>query len=171
MTLKFVGADIIHMDPKSMWVQLTKFAFDVSDDETDVLSQLLAHDAYAHDYASPFSSHPQPFDDRLHGRWRLNAIDTNGFKTVGPGNAIAVIEAWANEQDWMDPGYRQPPAVLRRLTDVYDIFRWGKTLQLDNPDDEAMHEYGFVTGSMGFHEFVVINRDTGSLHVIVASDD
>jgi hypothetical protein len=47
----------------------------------------------------------------------------------------------------------------------------GDLYKLDNPGAEDEHEYGYVTGDMGFHEFVVIDRNTCSTHVIVASDD
>ena len=42
---------------------------------------------------------------------------------------------------------------------------------LNNPGTDAEHEYGFVTGSLGFHELVVIDRASGCLHLVVASDD
>ena len=48
--------------------------------------------------------------------------------------------------------------------------RAGKAYKLRNPGTAAEHEYGSVTGSMGFHEFIVVDRAAARLHVIVASD-
>jgi len=43
--------------------------------------------------------------------------------------------------------------------------------RLRNPSDEFQHEYGWVTGALRFHEFVAIDRRSGVLHLVVASDD
>jgi hypothetical protein len=172
VAVELVSDDIVHMDKLTfMWVQLTHFSFDIADEDREVLEQLVENDAYAHDYASPFPSHPQPLDTRIHGRWNLCAIAADRFQPIAPDAAIELLEQWANDQEWTDPGYSQPPEVMERLEPVHRLLRSGTVLQLDNPNDESMHEYGFVTGGMGFHEFVVIDRNTGSLHVIVASDD
>ncbi|MCM3656864.1 hypothetical protein M3147_06310 [Agromyces mediolanus] len=42
--------------------------------------------------------------------------------------------------------------------------------RLRNPD-EFRHEYSWVTGALGFHEFVAIDRRSGVLHLVVACDD
>ena len=41
----------------------------------------------------------------------------------------------------------------------------------ETPDRKRSTSTGLVTGNMGFHEFVVIDRAAERLHVIVASDD
>lgn len=51
------------------------------------------------------------------------------------------------------------------------LLRSGDLYKLDNPGAEDEHEYGCVTGSMGFHEFVVIDQNKRSVHLVVASDD
>ncbi|MCL2543158.1 MAG: hypothetical protein FWE71_11980 [Nocardioidaceae bacterium] len=170
--VEFVGADIVHLDKNTfMWVQLTHFAISLAESDEVLLASLIASPAYAHDYASPCPSHPQPFDTAIHGRWNLSAIAVDRFVPRPSADAIAQLKHWANDQDWTDPDYRQPQEVLKRLDSVFDLMRSGAVYQLDNPSDDDMHEYGFVTGEMGFHEFVVINHPAQALHVIVASDD
>lgn len=79
-------------------------------------------------------------------------------------------QSWADEQEWTDPEFRQPPEVQRRLHEVYRLLGSGNVYRLHNPrpEDEIDHP---VTGDMGFHEFVVIDRGTRRVHVVVASDD
>ena len=85
-------------------------------------------------------------------------------------DAESLIQDWTG--NWThDLDYRPPRAVQRCLQDVYDLLRSGDLYKLDDPGAEDEHEYGYVTGGMGFHEFVVIDRNRGSVHVVVASDD
>ena len=75
------------------------------------------------------------------------------------------------DRDWVDPHYRQPPEVQARLQKVYTLLRSGNLYRLTNPSCEHEHEYGWVTGKLGFHEFVVIDRPGRVIHLVVASDD
>jgi hypothetical protein len=43
--------------------------------------------------------------------------------------------------------------------------------QLPDMRDTAQHDWGYVVGSDGFHEFVLINRQTNNVALLVASDD
>ena len=52
-----------------------------------------------------------------------------------------------------------------------DLLGRGTVFALENPPDDAKHDWGDVVGRMGFHEFVVIDRSTRHLTLIVASDD
>jgi len=83
----------------------------------------------------------------------------------------ADVGRWANEQDWTEPDFRQPPEVLQRLEAVVALPGSGPVYKLRNPGRDAEHDYGAVTGNMGFHEFAVIERPNATLHLIVASDD
>lgn len=101
----------------------------------------------------------------------LDSINVERFHPIDPDDAVSVIGKWANEQEWIDRDFRQSEDAMARLESVYALLRSGSVLHLDNPGDDEMHAYGWVTGKMGFHEFVVLDRSSGSLHVIVASDD
>lgn len=72
---------------------------------------------------------------------------------------------------WTNPEFSQPADAIQRLGTIYSILDSGPVLKLRNPPREDEHDYGFVTGSLGFHEFIVIDRILRTLHVIVASDD
>lgn len=172
MVLQLVGSDIVHLDKNTfMWVQVTHFAIDADQQDAEILSSLIASPGYAHDYASPFPSEGAPFGKRVHGRWVLNAITVGRFEAITADRAEADLNRWANEQDWVDPDYRQPPDVMQRLRALYPLLRSGDIYKLHNPGAEDEHDYGDFTGDMGFHEFVVVDRRTRMLHVIVASDD
>lgn len=172
MTVRLVGSDIVSMDKGTfMWVQLTHFTFDPSLDDRTVLADLIASPGYAHDYATPFDGKAPIIEPALHGRWYRDRIRAGLFEPWSASDAQSVIRSWADDQDWTEPGYRQPPEVHARLGPVYDLMRAGNLYKLRNPGKEAEHDYGGATGELGFHEFVVIDRASERLHVIVASDD
>jgi hypothetical protein len=172
MTLRLVDADMVPMDKHTfMWVQLTHFAFETAQDDRSVLTSLIASPGYAHDYASPFNAAAVVTEPAVHGRWWRSSIHPELFTPWSASDAESLIQDWADHQDWTEPSFRQPPAVQRRLQDVYAVLRSGGLYKLENPGAEDEHEYGRVTGGMGFHEFVVIDRKSHSVHVVVASDD
>lgn len=168
----FVGSDIVHMDANTfMWVQLTHFSFDASMEDRSVIEALIGNRGYVHDYASPFDVDAPVTELAVHGRWYRDRIQAELFEPLSASDAERLIRAWADDQDWNEPGYRQPLEVIARLGPVFELLRAGDVYKLCNPGAEAEHEYGFVTGNGGFHEFVVMDRTAGRLHVIVASDD
>ena len=169
--LPVIGADIVHLDKNTfMWVQLTHFG-EAPEGDMSAIAALIVSPGYAHDYASPFHVEQQPVEPPVHGRWWLSAIEAGRFEPTTAAEAEERIRSWVDDQDWIDPSYRQPPDVLRRLQTVFDLLRGGKVYTLSNPGDDAIHDYGAVTGGLGFHEFVVIDRASGTVHVVVASDD
>ena len=172
VTLRLVGSGIVHMDKGTwMWIQLTHFAIETASDDRSLLASLIASPAYAHDYASPFDAAAVAAEPAVHGRWWRSSIHPGLFMTWTAPEAESLIQDWADHQGWADPGFRQPPAVQRSLREIYALLRSGDLYKLDNPAAEDEHEYGAVTGGMGFHEFVVIDRKRRSVHVVVASDD
>lgn len=172
MTLPLVGDDIVRLGSGTfMWVQLTHFLIDPNQDDQSILESLIGSPGYQHDYASPFPPAAEVRARGIHGRWRIDAIHTDLFAPSTARAAKAEIDVWANEQDWADPEYSQPPDAIQRLETIYSLLGSGTVLKLRNPPREAEHDYGFVTGSLGFHEFIVIDRIPRTLHVIVASDD
>jgi hypothetical protein len=174
MTLPFVGDEIVHLDSGTfMWVQLTRFLIEPDQDDRSLLESLIESPGYQHDYASPFPSRggSEPSDWGIHGRWRIGAIHPDLFEPATAEAAKAEINAWAKDQEWTDPEYSQPADVIQRLESIFTLLGSGPVLKLRNPPREAEHDYGFVTGNLGFHEFIVIDRVLHILHVIVASDD
>lgn len=154
-----------------MWIQLTHFDTETGQDDRALLASLIASPAYADDCASPFDAAAPVTEPAVHGRWWRSSIHPERFVPWAASDAMSLIQKWADEQDWTDRDFRQPPAVQRRLKDVYALFQTGDLYKLDNPAPEHEHEYGFVTGDLGFHEFVVIDRNTRTVHLVIASDD
>lgn len=172
MTLSLVGSDVVHLDKNTfMWIQLTTFKIEPEQSDRSLIESLIASSGYAHDYASPFDANAVVAEPAVHGRWWRSSITAESFVPCTATDAEALMQAWANEQEWTDPNYRQPPEVQCRLQDVHALLRSGVLYKLKNPARRDEHEYGFVTGSLGFHEFVVIDRSSHHLHVVVASDD
>lgn len=172
MTLRVLGSDIIHLDRGTyMWIQLTHFAIEAAQNDRSLLRSLIASPGYAHDYASPFDPDGEVQQSAVHGRWWREAIHPALFAPCTPQDAEVLLYAWADEQRWAQPGDRQPPRIRARLEAVVKLLRSERLYRLNNPGADAEHEYGFVTGSLGFYEFVVIDRASGRLHLVVASDD
>ncbi|MDT4893698.1 MAG: hypothetical protein QOE97_2733 [Pseudonocardiales bacterium] len=71
----------------------------------------------------------------------------------------------------MDAGFTQPLEVQRRLSDVYALLRSGRVYELDNPPAECEHDYGWVMGGAGFHEFAVIDGTGHTASLVVTCDD
>ena len=173
MSLEFVGHDCVRMGEGTWaWVKLEHFTFDVAHEDRAVLADLISCDPYAWDFATaPAPPHPLWLEPpRIHACWPLEAIAVDHFRPISAEDAISVIDTWVNENELLDSDSEQPEDVRVRLESVYGLLRSGSVLQLDNPGDDARVD-GWVTGVMGFHEFVVLDRDGGSSHLIVASDD
>ena len=84
---------------------------------------------------------------------------------------------------------RWPDTLLLRIYERQPFARWnsnqlisgeGKVFsvpdaadynQLPDLRDTAQHDWGYVVGSDGFYEFVLINRHTKNVALLVASDD
>lgn len=170
--LRLVGSDIVRMDKGTfMWIQLTHFAIGASQDDRSLLASLVTNPGYAHDYCSPFDAEAVVTEPAIHGRWWRSRVHAELFEPWTAADVESLLQRWADDQDWTDPNYRQSPAAHRRLQDVYTLLRSGDLYKLSNPGAEDEHEYGWVTGNMGFHEFVVIDRTNRCLHLVVASDD
>jgi hypothetical protein len=172
MTLSVTGSDIVHMETGTyMWVQLTHFTIEANQDDHLLPSALIASPGYAHDYASPFDAETTPDEPAIHGRWWRSELHPDLFHPCTPGEAKAAIQAWAAAPFVEEHAFKPSPEIQRGLEAVYALLDSGRVYRLSNPGKEAEHEYGFVTGGMGFHEFVVIDERTSTAHVVVASDD
>ena len=170
--LRLIGSDTVHLDTGTrMWVQVTRFAIDATQPDRAILSSLIASPAYAYDYASPFDADAKVTEPAVHGRWWRDRIHVDLFEPWAPADAETLIKTWADHQDWYEPGYRQPHDVHARLNSVYQILRSGHLYKLINPGADDEHDYGYVTGTRGFHEFVAVDRLAHHLQVVVASDD
>ena len=172
MTLRLLSSDTVHMDEGTfMWVHLTHFAVETAQDDRSLLASLIANPGYAYDYASPFNAEAVITEPAVHGRWWRGRVHPELFELCTAADAGSLLHGWVEDQDRTDPNHRQSPEAHQRLQDVCTLLRSGDLYKLRNPGAEDEHDYGWVTGNTGFHEFVVIDRSSRSLHLVVASDD
>ncbi len=146
------------------FIDVQTFVFPDAVDDRAVIELLIGHVRYRHGYASP-----EYRDAKLiHGPYWLAAISWESFSAVSAVAAEALISTWANYDAVVpDSDYprveRQVFGPMREASSIY---------QLADLRASAEHDWGGdVVGLTGFHEFVVINRQTRILRLIVATDD
>jgi hypothetical protein len=145
------------------WIDIKRFTFPGGAGDRGLLELLIRHVRYRHCYATPVF-----YDAELiHGPYWLEAIRGEAFSPVSAGDAEALITTWAN--------YAEPiPASDRTVFDgqVFQPVRDASSIyQLADLRSVAQHDWGGVVGVTGFYEFVLIDRRTNELTLMVASDD
>lgn len=173
MSLRLIGSHATHLGPQTyMWVDVMSFAVEEGLSDADVLEALVSSEAYARSYQSPLDSTSEVVEPAVHGRWWRSGVTANLFELCSSEDAEAILQRWADDQDWTDPEYQQPADAQERLRRIYELLRQGILYRLANPGPEQEHPSGWVVGGItGFHEFVAIDRVRGSAHLVVASDD
>jgi len=172
MSLVFAGSKYLPMaDDSYMWILAIRF--DISGDACDeeVLSAIISSPQYGYDFASPFDGSASPNQPDIHGRWWRRHIGSDRFLRCAPERAVEVIRSWAEDQNRTDPNIVEPPGAKQHLNDTYALLRTGEVYELNNPPAEHEHDYGWVMGAMGFHEFVVIDRTHRTTTLVVACND
>jgi len=145
------------------WVSIKLFALPPETDDEMVLALLTRHVRYRDSYAAP------EFKDAktIHGPYWLSAISAGSFAAVSAADAKTLIRTWAN--------YTEPPTGDVRVAmerEVYQrIQEATNCYQLPDMRETAQHDWGYVVGSDGFYELVLINRHSSSVALLVASDD
>lgn len=154
---------MVHLDDGTYaWVSIRRFRVaDVEEDDRALLDALIAHPEYRDDYAGGGAD---PTNE-IHGPYRLGAITPETFEVSSSDEARRVIQEWADEDE---PQSLQTQDRLRQI--VYPLLR-GTIYRLPDLRAHAEHEWGWVVGLRGFHEFVVIDRGDRTLALVVASDD
>lgn len=155
-----------------MWVDHFVFSIDSSLPDVGLLTGLLSSADYAHDFASPYRYGADVgFEDRpIHARWMADMLTAQMFSRVVAADARQTIHSWIDDEMLEPP---QTPRTHARVDAVLDrALGSGEVYRLDVPDDDSlMHEYGWVVGATGFHEYVTIDRTNEAMHLVVASDD
>ncbi len=155
-----------------MWVDHFVFSIEAGLSDGEILGGLLSSADYAHDFASPYRYGPDVgFEDRpIHARWMADMLTAQMFSRVDAADARQTIHSWIDDEMLEPP---QTPRTHTRVDAVLDrAFGSGEVYRLDVPDDDSlMHEYGWVVGTTGFHEYVTIDRTNEAMHLVVASDD
>ncbi|AXE37291.1 hypothetical protein [Acidipropionibacterium virtanenii] len=169
--VRFASTELVHMDRNTyMWVDLMHFSVDPGATDHQILTALMD----AHEYHTMYIFGDGEFaeDPPVHASWAVKDLDTTMFRPTDAASAQGIILAWAN---WTEDErhYTQSRETMSRLnSEVLAYLRPGDVYEFHPPEgEEAMYGCGWILGQGGFHEFVVIDRDSSSLHVIVASDD
>jgi hypothetical protein len=128
----------------------------------------MAHPRYRDDCASPWTG---PSGD-VHGPYRLQALTVEDFQPCSAATAISMLTEWpaTNLSPWVSASLLLSREIVGAwlsplVVEADEIYR----LSVAREGNE--HEYGWVVGLAGFHEFIAIDRDIATLTVIIATDD
>jgi muconolactone delta-isomerase len=161
--LVYQGEVLINFRTSRQWVSIKLFAVAADTDDHDVLASLICHLRYRDSYAAA------EFKDAetIHGPYWLRAITPDVFSVVSATDAEALIRTWA---DYTVPLTDEDRAAMER--EVYPRIADATSRYL-LPDlrDTAQHDWGASVGADGFYEFVLIDRHTNVVALVVASDD
>ncbi len=147
---------------KYQWISIKRFRFDPALSDRELLEALVTHTEYHDDYAGNGSVNEEP----IHGPYKLALITADTFRPGERETAQALLEHWANK---LQP---EPPESAAHINDsVLALFDTGEVYELPDLRATSQHEWGWVVGLTGFHEYVVIDRRAAVLALIVASDD
>lgn len=156
---------MIHLERGTFqWVSIKRFEANGDLADAELLAALISHPQYHDHYAGGDPAEQGPHN--LHGPYDLAHITSASFVPTTAATGRHVIQSWA---DSLCP---QPAEVRKELAEqVFAVLDSGSVYQLPDLRPTAQHEWGWVVGQLGFHEFVAISQDKATLVLIVASDD
>jgi hypothetical protein len=126
-----------------------------------MLEALLEHPAYRDDFASPEGETELP----IHGPYRLDAVTADAFAPISLADAEGILTTWLH-----DTGVR-PEDFDPKLMHVFERIRAADIrFYLGDLGEASQHDWGWVVGMTGFHEFVLVGPGE-QVNMIVASDD
>ncbi|MCV7203750.1 hypothetical protein B7435_03380 [Mycolicibacterium peregrinum] len=169
MHVELIGDTTVRMAPGMYsWCALLTFAIPVAVSGTDLIDSVLTHPRYHHDCASPWTGKP----DSVHGPYRLDSLNADGFQRCSHADAVATLWSWpaTNLNPWVSAEFLLSRELVMAwtapiLSTADEIYR------LSVPREGNEHSYGWVVGLSGFHEFIAVCRPRGSATVIIATDD
>jgi hypothetical protein len=86
----------------------------------------------------------------VHGCYRIDAISPDVFDEVTPSHANEVLNTWMDQFGPLDRD-----GVVGELDEVFELLRRSPlVLQLRNLGKDAQHDWGWVGGGTGFHEYL-----------------
>ncbi len=163
--LAFRGEVFVNFRHSRQWVILKLFGLPADADDDAVLALMIGHRLYRDSFAlGSQEKHEAP----IHGPYRLEVLTPAAYSPVSADDAEALLRTWAEYEVPLPETQRDE---LER--ELYSRIRAASSCyQLANLGEAAWHDWGGVVGSStGFHEFVLIDRETGSVALVVASDD
>jgi hypothetical protein len=148
------------------WLSIKLFELPAHADDNEVLELLTRHVRYRDSYNGTGDEDMKT----IHGPYQLGAITPESFFSASAGDIETLIRTWAE--------YAGPLPDPRRTEMELELYpriaQATSAYQLLDLRDSAQHDegWGASVGSVtGFFEFVLINRDRGSVALVVASDD
>lgn len=161
--LVYQGEVFINFQTSRQWVSIKLFDLPADTDDDAVLALLIGHVRYRDSYGGTGDKDMKD----IHGPYWLNAISPQVFSRVSAADAEALIRTWA---DYTVPLTADDRAAMER--EVYPRMQHAASCyQLPDLRETALHEWGSSVGSDGFHEFVLIDRQSDTVALVVASDD
>jgi hypothetical protein len=162
--LVYQGEVFINFRSSRQWVSIKLFTLPDADiDDWAALDLLLGHVRYRDSYSG---THQKDMKT-IHGPYRLDAITPDSFSPVSSPDTEALLRTWAEYNKPLPDDNR---AAMER--ELYPRIRDATSrYQLADLRQTAEHDWGYVVGTTGFHEFVLIDRQAGILALAVASDD
>lgn len=161
--LVYQGEVFINFRTSRQWVSIKLFALPPDADDHEVLALLIRHVRYRDSYGGTGDRDMET----IHGPYWLKAITPEVFFSASAVNTEALIRTWA---DYTVALTAEDRAAMER--EVYPRIRSATSrYQLPDLRDTALHDWGSSVGSDGFYEFALIDRQSGSVALLVASDD
>ena len=165
--LTFLDHQLVVFKPYFHWVDIKRFAVDPTSSDRDLFSALIGSPEY-HDHYAGQATEEQDHHS-LHGPYELGAISPGVYEQSNPEEARVHLRRWLSA--WLD-GEQERVEVLAQFNDLVLPRLGGDTVyRLPDLRSTAEHEWGWVVGVDGFHEFVVMDRASRLLTLLVASDD
>lgn len=132
--------------------------------DRDVLSALIANRHYRGSFVGTGDG-----DDTIHGPYQVQAIIADSFVPVSAFDAESLLRAWAEYTTALREAVRTAVErdVYPRINKATAVYRLPKL-----PPEARETEWRLGIGNAtGFHEFVLIDRASGVVTLLIATDD
>ncbi|NYE94236.1 hypothetical protein FHU41_000457 [Psychromicrobium silvestre] len=147
------------------WVVVRRFSLDSTLKERDVLSAVVAHPYYRDDYYSPLDVLPSGSGE-VHGPYMASSISFGSFVREGVTDAVSKILTWARQDG---PLSAELEGILDK--DILTNFSAGRSIFRLDISSIELESPPVVSRLSGFVEYVVFDKSSRNLELIVCSDD
>ena len=168
--LVHTGHTLQHLYGPGPWIDTKFFTPDPDGAMTarEAVEALLAEPEYRDHYCSPENDSA---GGPLHGPYWADRITFSDFTAVGAAECEAILSAWRHEWGTDEDTPEERARADATLDAALALARRAThRLYLRDMRSEAEHDWGWVLGIGGFHEFVLVDAD-GKVSLVVASDD
>lgn len=153
-----------HLCGPGPWIDGKRFRAERALSADAAVDALLAEPEYRDHYCSPENDSA---GGPLHGPYWADKIKPNDFQPVSRAECASILRRWREQWCGDEPDADADAVVDRALTLIGAATdrRYLRDLRA-----EAEHDWGWVVGFGGFHEFLLVLPD-GEVDLLVASDD